>query len=420
MEKKPHGEFSSRVSGKQLRDGFTTGTCAAAAAKAAAVILCRGLAAEPVAELTIPAGISVKIPAVLVSEEPGCVCVQVCKDAGDDPDITNGTWIRASVCRIDEQRWQHLHREGCGYWLEDYPECYLTGGYGVGIATKAGLSCPVGSYAINPVPRKMILAAVWEVLCSDRGRGFGAAGISGRDIPYIEIRISVPAGVELAEKTFNPKLGIIGGISIIGTTGVVKPMSEDALRDTIRLELHMKAVQKSPVVFLTPGNYGRSFLKERLDIPLEEAVTCSNYVADAVRMAAAEGITRLLFAGHIGKLIKVSGGVPNTHSQYGDRRMELLGRITEHYDKELALAVREANTTEEAVRILMEKQLAEAVLTDAAGLAGRYLENWGDGKLRAEVVTFSSAYGILGMTREAVPWIMEWKRGRIQGTEAAK
>ena len=408
MEKKPSGEFSSPALSKKLRDGFTTGTCAAAAAKAAAAILCQGSMIKPAAELILPAGIAVRLPVEVVSEEAECVCTRVCKDAGDDPDITNGTWIQAEVRRIDEQRWQYLHREGHGYWLESYPRCYLTGGHGVGMVTKAGLSCPVGSYAINPVPREMILAAVWDVL--------SAAG----DTACIEIQISVPAGVKLAEKTFNPKLGIVGGISIIGTTGIVKPMSEAALRDTIRLELHMKKVQESPVVFLTPGNYGRSFLQERLGIPLDEAVTCSNYVADAVAMAAAEGITRLLLTGHIGKLIKVSGGVPNTHSCYGDRRMELLGEIVKHYDQGLAARILTANTTEEAIQMLMEKGLAETVLTDAAGLVKQHLERWGNGKLQAEVVTFSSAYGILGMTREAVPWIREWKQERMQRTEAVR
>ena len=393
-----------------MRDGFTTGTCAAAAAKAAAAILCHGRMAGSATELTVPAGITVSIPVEVLAIGTRSVCTGVQKDAGDDPDVTNGTWIQARVSLIDEKRFVHLHKNGPGYWLEEYPQCYLTGGTGVGMVTKAGLSCPVGSYAINPVPREMILQAVSEQIMMRE---------CGGKYPFVEIQIAVPAGEELGKKTFNPRLGIVGGISIIGTTGIVKPMSEKALLDTIRLELHMKAVQKSPVVFLAPGNYGRSFLRERLGIPLEEAVTCSNFVADAVLMAATEGITRLLLAGHIGKLIKVSGGIPNTHSQYGDRRMELLGRHTRVYDADLASLVLTANTTDEAVRMLAEKGLAEAVLTDTAVLVKQHLECFGEGKLRAEVVVFSSACGRLGMTGQAALWIDEWKAGQEQRMEEA-
>lgn len=413
MEDKPHerGKSSShmfdgtsipshKLTGK-LRDGFTTGTCAAAAAKAAAVLLCceserqRTLADGYLPmELTTPAGITAYFKAEIVRCEKTAMCCRVRKDAGDDPDVTDKAWIEAEVRLVAAAAWEP---DGQGYVLEEYPGYYLTGGQGVGLVTRPGLSCPSGYYAINPVPRSMILKAVAAV--------FADAGIA----PLVQIKISVPQGEALAGKTFNPKLGIIGGISIIGTTGIVKPMSEAALRDTIRLELHMKAVSGSDMVFLVPGNYGEQFLWETLGVPMKEAVTCSNFVADSVEYAAAEGLARILFIGHIGKLIKVTGGVRNTHSRYGDRRMELLGALTAPYNHEANVRISAANTTEEAIGILLEYGLGECILNDAAAAVKRQMEAWGNGNIQVEVVTFSSVYGILGKTNEAAGWIGDWK-----------
>lgn len=413
MEGKPHEiekshMFDGKKSGNRrymfdgnMRNGFTTGTCAAAAAKAAAVLLCREnerlrtleIGYLPM-ELTTPAGITAYFDAELVRWEKTAVCCRVKKDAGDDPDVTDKAWIEAEVRLFDVTV---REKDGRGYVLDEYPEYYLTGGSGVGIATRPGLSCPPGYYAINPVPRQMILKEVAAV--------FSASGIT----PFVQIKISVPEGEALAGKTFNPKLGIYGGISIIGTTGIVKPMSEEALRDTIKLELHMKAVAGSDMVFLVPGNYGAQFLWETLGIPTKEAVACSNFVADSMEYAAAEGLARVLFIGHIGKLIKVTGGAKNTHSRYGDRRMELLAALTAPYSHEAKVRISAANTTEEAIGILLEYGLSEGILNDAAAAVKQQMEAWGNGNIQVEVVTFSSVYGILGKTNKAAGWIEDWK-----------
>lgn len=390
---------------KPLRDGFTTGTCAAAAAKAAAVLLRGQGASAEAAELSpvltkleTPAGITANLEAQVLYVSSNRAACQVKKDAGDDPDVTDQSWIQAEVELVDRERWERESELGCGYQLDEYPHFYLTGGPGVGIATKPGLSCPPGSYAINPVPRQMIIQAVADVFDG-----------KSREL-FCCIRISVPEGAGLAVKTFNPKLGITGGISIIGTTGIVKPMSEDALRDTIKLELHMKTLERQEPVFVVPGNYGETFLREQLGIRTGAAVTCSNFIAEMVEYAAAEGIRRLLLAGHIGKLIKVAGGVRNTHSQFGDRRMELLSGFVRSYDEGAAKLTVSANTTDEAVGILMQYGLAELVLDDVAAAVKTQMQAWGGGVVEVEVVTFSSAYGILGETSRVRPWLEEWRQ----------
>lgn len=373
-----------------LRSGFTTGTCAAAAAKAAAVFLLTGRVEKQVSIHT-PRGILAELAVEMVFAGKFKGCCRVRKDAGDDPDVTHGSWIYGSVTAATPERWRELLQSGKGYIQDDYPGLYLTGGPGIGIVTKPGLSCPVGRYAINPVPRKMILAAVAE---------------AGRR-EKMEIRIAIPAGIHLAAKTFNPRLGIVGGISVLGTSGIVEPMSEQALLETIRLDIRMKIPAGNGTVILTPGNYGEAFLLETMGIPLGEAVKCSNFIADALVIAATEGAGKILLAGHIGKLIKVTGGARNTHSRYGDRRMELFAAIVGEYRPELAAAVRQANTTEEVVGLLAGNGLAVQVLNRAAELVKQQAERWlreavvadGGSRVQVEAVTFSSLSGIIGKTR---------------------
>lgn len=377
------------MAGQPLRSGFTTGTCGAAAAKAAAVCLLTG-EMLPRAEILTPKGILASMAVECVSRERDSACYRVQKDAGDDPDVTNGAWVYACVERISGGP------EAVWYQSEEFPHLYLTGGEGIGLVTKPGLSCPVGKHAINPVPRSMIFEAVEEV-CEQ---------MESREM--LLIRIKIPQGVELAASTFNPKLGIAGGISVLGTSGIVEPMSEQALLDTIRLEIHMKAVEGGRNIILTPGNYGENFLREELQLPLNQAVKCSNFVADAMRMTADEGIGRVLFVGHIGKLIKVAGGVKNTHSKYGDRRMEILadclGNVAENWKTEtvgdesvecLEAQILASNTTEEALDYLQAAGCRDEVMEAAGCRIRSYLMRWAGGKVDVEVVTFSTSHGVL-------------------------
>ncbi|MDE7218481.1 MAG: cobalt-precorrin-5B (C(1))-methyltransferase CbiD, partial [Oscillospiraceae bacterium] len=235
--------------GKKLRLGYTTGSCAAAAAKAAAYMLLTGRRLEQV-ELATPKGIRLTLPVQEIRMGEKEVSCAVEKDGGDDPDVTTGALIFAAVSRKEE------------------PGIAIDGGEGVGRVTKAGLDQPVGAAAINSVPRRMIREGLEEIqsLTGDAG------GLS--------VVISVPGGRELAKRTFNPRLGITGGISIIGTTGIVEPMSEQALVDTIRVELRQRRESGAEYVLLTPGNYGSDFIRDSLGIDPAIAVQTSNFIGD--------------------------------------------------------------------------------------------------------------------------------------------
>lgn len=419
---------------KQLRSGFTTGTCAAAAAKAAAFFLTGDEKTQ--ISLQTPGGRVAHFQVQkLVDGEMTWFGVQ--KDAGDDPDVTHGAWIYGSVRRISKDMGvrrsvesksdrtcekketeekhdvdQEARADVLARAYEWEPDTdadhsgqfrlFLTAKDGIGLVTKPGLSCPVGKYAINPVPRQMIFQSVAHVLEETEAHG-----------DYL-IQLWIPAGRELALKTFNPKLGIEGGISILGTTGIVNPMSEQALMDTIRLEIHMRAVAGEHSLILAPGNYGERFLAEHLGIAIDQAVTCSNFIADAIRWSADAGMSEILFVGHIGKLIKVAGGVKNTHSKYGDRRMEIMAdclpdTLDEQVRNEWTDRIFGCNTTEEALEYLKSWGICDQVMHTAVSRMQHYMKQWAGGNCDVQVVTFSTVHGILGKTSDSDRMIKRWR-----------
>lgn len=388
---------------KTLRSGFTTGTCAAAAAKAAAFLLCSGRQMEKV-HIVTPGGQETDLEICgwerweketgMEEERTDFARCSVQKDSGDDPDVTDKSIIWASVERmksVPQDTW---------YEDEEFPGVFLTGGKGIGMVTKPGLSCPVGKHAINPVPRNMILREVFQVKKEWE-----------EESPLL-VTVEIPEGEELAKKTFNSKLGIVGGLSVLGTTGIVKPMSEEALIASIALEIHMKAVEGCSYLIMAPGNYGEAFLKEHMGISLEDGVKCSNFIADSVKAAAKEGFMRGLLAGHVGKLIKVAGGVENTHSKYGDRRMEILaGCVKEYMEKSFSAEnetgkeriqklILSSNTTEEALAYLEEAGLRLPVGRLVAERVRKQIFTWTKGKLSMDVVIFSSELGVFGKAGE--------------------
>ena len=261
--------------GKKLRLGYTTGSCAAAASKAAAFMLLTGRRKEKIGLIT-PKGIGLDIDIKDIRIEEDRVSCSVEKDSGDDPDITRGSLVTATVSRIPEK------------------EIIIDGGKGVGRVTKPGLDQPVGAAAINSVPRQMIRENLEEVCRHTDYEG----GLS--------VVISVDNGEELAKKTFNPRLGIIGGISILGTTGIVEPMSEQALVDTIRVELRQRKESGYEHVLLTPGNYGSDYIKMGLNIDPAIAVMTSNFIGDSIDFCKELGFKSALLVGHIGKLVKIA------------------------------------------------------------------------------------------------------------------
>lgn len=278
---------------KQLRMGYTTGSCAAAAAKAAARMLFTGEEIRQVSLMT-PKGIQLYLDVEDISCSQDRVSCAIRKDAGDDPDVTDQVLVYAEVSKIEGN------------------EILLNGGIGVGRVTRKGLEQKIGDAAINKVPRAMIREAV-----EGEKIRFGYSG-------GLSVIISIPAGVQLAKKTFNPRLGIEGGLSVLGTTGIVEPMSEKALTDTIFLEMKMLRENGNQYCYLVPGNYGSDFLRETLGYDGNLAVKCSNYIGESIDYAVRLGMEGVLLIGHVGKLIKVAAGVMNTHSRQADCRGKYL------------------------------------------------------------------------------------------------
>lgn len=373
---------------KQLRTGFTTGTCAAACTRAAVTFVCTGQAPAG-AETVTPSGVRAVLPIVLTENEDNSAICGVRKDSGDDPDVTNNTLIcaRATLGTSgDDTR---------GYVDEDYPGIIVTGGEGIGIVTRGGLSCPVGHYAINPVPRSAIFREADLARCE-----------AGMPNLKLRIEISIPAGKELAQKTFNPNLGITGGISVLGTTGIVNPMSEAALIETIRLDIRVHAINNSKsLLAVAPGNYGERFLQEETGLSMKNFIKCSNFVGDTFEMLSREGISRALFAGHVGKLIKVAGGIMNTHSKYGDHRMEIMSECARKTGFTKADELLNLNTTEEAADFLNEHGVLKPVMEQVTVQIKDVLEK--KVGIKTEVMLFSGNYGLMARTDNADEYVRE-------------
>ena len=360
------------VGQRQLRCGYTTGTCAAAAARGAAAALLSGRWPQAVTVDT-PAGIPVTAELREPSQGPGWARCAVEKDGGDDPDATHGCLVFAQVS------------------LTDAPGVAIDGGDGVGRVTRPGLDQPVGAAAINATPRRMIAAQLEEAA---REQGY-QGGFS--------VVISIPGGEALAKKTFNPRLGIVGGLSVLGTGGIVRPMSEDALMATTAAELSTLHAAGKRHVLVTPGNYGEDFSRDVLGLRLDSWALCSNYVGAAIDRAAALGFESFLLVGHLGKLIKVAGGAMNTHSHTADGRREAL---TAHAalcgaDRDLLTRLFACRTTDEAIPLLDGAGLRQAVMASIAGALGEVLSHRAGESMAIGALFFSNQYGVLGQTAGA-------------------
>ena len=370
---------------KGLRRGWTTGTCAQAAAEAAAeALLAGGLPRERegwTVTVHLPEGQPFTLPVQSGREEKRdgegrltAVTCAVKKDSGDDPDVTDGVTVCATVSLLPEDRIE------------------IEGGEGVGRVTKAGLAQPVGSAAINPVPREMIRREL--------GRLKEAAGWEGG----FRVLVEIPGGEELARRTFNPRIGIVGGLSVLGTSGIVEPMSEKALIDTIEVEIKVKLAEGRRCLIAAPGNYGLDFLREKWGILPRDTVKCSNYIGETIDLAAEQGAEGLLFVGHIGKLVKVAGGIMNTHSHQGDCRMELLAAaaLRAGLPGERAAALLGCNTTEDALQALSARergQVTGSLLEKIHEYLNIRAESCAGRGMKTGAILFSNVYGLLGMTR---------------------
>jgi len=352
-----------------LKYGLTTGACAAAAAKAALLAITTGSVERVV--VPTPIGIRFEIPVKSSRKLAGGSAVAVVvKDAGEDVDITDKIEISATV------------------QLTDDGKISVKGGEGVGKVTKPGLQVPVGESAINPVPMQMITAAVKEALPSGKGA---------------EVTITVPAGEKVAEKTLNAKLGVVGGISILGTTGVVKPFSSDAYRRSLAPQIDVALAKGYSSVFFVPGNIGEKIAKQLFKLADEQVVQTGDFVGYMLDQAVAKGVKEIVFIGHSGKLVKLAAGIFNTHHRMGDARNEVIAAYAgaAGADSALIQLILQSNTTEEATVALCKVGLLQATYDRIAQRINLRLTERTKSKIKFSVIIVSMNGAVLGTDENA-------------------
>ncbi|MCR5844984.1 MAG: cobalt-precorrin-5B (C(1))-methyltransferase CbiD [bacterium] len=364
---------------EKLRRGFTTGTCAALAAKAAALALLTGEEQASVSLMT-PAGLEVDVELSRMELGESRATCGVLKDAGDDYDVTNGTEVISTVALIERG-------------------VEIDGGHGVGRVTKPGLDQPVGNAAINSGPRKMIAGEVMAV-AEDLGYTGG-----------FSVLVEIPDGAELAAKTFNPHIGIEGGISVLGTSGIVEPRSLKALMDSLEVEIHACAASGSKRLIVTPGNYGENFLAT-MGLPEGiPTVKCANFIGNTLDCIAREGFEEVLLVGHIGKMVKVAGGIMDTHSKVADCRCEIFAAHAAYCgaSQEAIARIFDAATSDACLDILEECGLKEPVIERVIDAIQSRLEHRVDGAYGIGCVVFTNRTGSLGMSDEAKVLVENWR-----------
>lgn len=365
--------------GKELKIGYTTGTCATAAAKAATKALLTGESIQ-VLTIEVPAGILFDIPIVSEMVEEGKVSCAVRKYSGDDPDVTDGMLIYATVEQVP---------------MNSDSRIIIEGGIGIGRVTRRGLSCEVGQAAINPIPRKMIEKAVLEECISARYQG------------SLKVTIWAPEGEERAKKTFNERLGILGGISILGTSGVVEPMSESALIETIKIEMNQR--NREHILLASPGNYGVDFARNTFQIDMNHAVKYSNYIGELLDHAVYCGFTKVLLIGHMGKMIKLAAGIMNTHSKVADGRQEIMvsHSAMAGVPPEMLNRMMEAISIDEMHAIILEIGLEKQIYQSIQKKIQFHLNYRVRNELQVEWIGFSNQYGLLAESDGARTFIDE-------------
>lgn len=352
----------TRAKGKPLRSGFTTGTTAAAAAKAALLFMFRG-ETPPTVAVELLTGDSLDI-AVHACRRLGPALSEcsVIKDAGDDPDITNRAEIGARVT------WEDTGAA---------PEVFIRGGPGVGRVTKPGLEVPPGEPAINPGPRRMIRQSALQAL-TDCGRQGKA-----------DIEIFVPRGEELARRTLNARLGIMGGISILGTTGIVRPLSHEAYVATIRSALSVAKASGLDQVVLTTGRRSERFAQMKWPhLPEEGVVQIGDYFAASMEMAAVQGFRKVILAVFFGKAVKMAQGIAHTHARSTRLTLEKLSRWALDISGNAGLAdhVAQANTARHAFDLI--KDDCPALIHKVGGQVVKAAQAFGGGRVKVGVVVF--------------------------------
>lgn len=360
------------IDGKKYKRGYTTGSCATAAAKAAAYMLLTKFPIE-VINIDTPKGIPLNLKVENINIQDDYVECSIRKDGGDDIDATHNMHIYARAEFIDSK------------------EIIITGGNGVGRVTKKGLGIEIGESAINKTPRNMINNEVRKVIGEDKG---------------VKITIFAPEGELIAKKTFNPRLGIVGGISIIGTTGIVEPMSDEGWKKSLSIELEMKKAQGMDKIILVPGNHGEMFIKETLGIDIKYIVRTSNFIGYMLKEAQRIGFKKILMAGHLGKYVKIAGGIFNTHSKVADARNEILlaNLALMNAPFELIKKVNECLTTEEFIEIINSKEYEgyKEIYNILSNKCRERIDIYlNDEEINVEVMIFSMEKELLGQSEKA-------------------
>jgi cobalt-precorrin-5B (C1)-methyltransferase len=356
----------------QLRTGLTTGTSAAAATKAALQTLLGKEIYEEI-QITLPKGKIVELPIAWTRVDDSRVTCSVIKDGGDDPDVTHGAEILSTV-----------------EFTSEAGSVQVKGGIGVGKVTKPGLGLPIGSHAINPVPLKMIKDSVDEVLSKniDSTKSFGIA-----------ITITVPKGAEIAIKTDNPRLGIIGGISILGTTGIVLPYSTASFAAAIRQGLDVGIAQGADTFILTTGGRSEDFMKHLFQerYPEHCYIQMGDFAGFSVKQCHDKGVKRIFIGGFIGKLTKIAMGVKQTHVRGSHVSMDFMARLAEESgaNKELVDSIVNANTARHVSEIIDSNSIVgfyDLICREAV----KQLKNYSGNQLLIEVLLFDFNGNVVG------------------------
>ncbi len=399
---------------KKLRLGITTGTCSAAAAQAAAMQLLLDVESHTVT-LRTPKGMTVSVPVYLLEADADRVSYKVVKDSGDDPDVTNGTDVCVTVAyakqRVREQTDGREEFDGsqdrtCAFTSESFPFLTLDGGIGIGRVTKEGLEQAVGQAAINRVPRQMIFAAVGDV-CE-----------KANVCEPLHITVWMPEGETLAKRTFNPKLGIEGGLSVLGTSGILEPMSEQAIVATIETEIRQLHAVGEERMLVTPGNYGQAYASEYLGLDLAKSVKSSNYIGDTIDLAISYGMTDFLLVGNIGKLVKLAAGIFNTHSKVADGRGEIFAvhAAMAGAGADVVQEIYNCINTDRMLDVVEREGLREAVMQSILVAIEKHVAGRIGDAMRFGVIVFSEKYGYLGQTSDAAA-VLGVFRGKQQMRE---
>ena len=374
--------------GKKLKSGYTTGSCCTAAIIAGLNYLLDERKLENV-QLQSLNNKKINIPISRLRKRNNFVTTSVKKYSGDDPDVTDGIEIFVRIKKVTK-----LKKDSAGYIIGN---TLITCGRGIGKVTKKGLRCEVGKYAINPGPLKMMELAIESIL-------------DDKNDLYFEIKIYIPEGLEKSKKTFNPKLGIVGGISILGSTGILNPMSEEALKDSLYIEMKVlkENSNKDYIVFVF-GNYGKKYCEE-IGLQSSNLIVISNYIGYMLEVAEELGYKKIILVGHIGKGIKIAGGIFNTHSKVADARMEIMGAnaFLNGESNENVMNILNSNTVEEACNYIEKREFFYKISNKISEKIKNYLKT---DVIECEVLLFSFKEEILGYSDnfyKLVEEVKEW------------